>query len=106
VTGDANWLQLASELRGASDGSVSLSLDYAVAQAIPHNPTGVLALIHRGFPLDMICTSPFIEPDPGVAESYERLALAALQSAQGDMAPLAAQCAVGVRLPKESQHGP
>ena len=101
-SGSANWLRVAAELREAADGAASLSLDYAVAQAIPHNPSGVLSLINNGFPLDMVCTSPFIEPEPGVAERYEHRALVALQSVQGSLTPLAAQCAAGIRLPKES----
>src|SRR3990167_8506246 len=80
-SGDAQWLEVARQLAPHSDAGLSLSLDYSVAIALPKAPTRVLALIGHGFELDRVCTSPFIEPDPGVAEAYERRTLVALARA-------------------------
>lgn len=97
-SGDARWLTVAVQLRPFADGAVALSLDYAVARALPKEPRRVLELMHHGF--GNICTSPFIEPNPGVAEAYERQALAALASIKNPLLqPLAGECAKGVRLP-------
>jgi hypothetical protein len=99
-SGDASWLQVATALRPFADGSASLSLDYAVARALPKAPSRVLALVGHGFDVDYICTSPFIEPDPGIAEAYEQQALAALSTVKAPaLAPIAAECSERVRLP-------
>lgn len=95
-SGDPGWLKVAAALRPYSDAGASLSLDYAVALALPKAPVQVLALVGRGFDIDDICTSPFIEPEPGVAEAYERAALAALEGIEG---PNAAECAKRIQLP-------
>ena len=95
-SGDPSWLKIAASLRPFSDAAASLSLDYAVAIALPKAPDRVLALVGHGFNLELICTSPFIEPDPGVAETYERQALAALANIEG---PVAVECAEHIRLP-------
>jgi hypothetical protein len=79
-SGDPQWLEVARRLKGVSDGGASLSLSYAVARAIPAAPSRVLALIDHGFTVDDVCGSPFIEPDPGVADEYKRRALLALRS--------------------------
>ena len=98
-TGDPSWLEVARRLRPVSDAAASLSLNYSVARALPAAPALVLGLVGRGFSIHDICTSPFIEPDPGVAERYEARALNALESLSGSrISALAAQCAEGVRL--------
>jgi hypothetical protein len=100
ASGDATWLRVATALRPFADGGASLSLDYAVAQALPKAPTRVLALVGHGFDVEYICTSPFIEPDPGIAEAYEQRTLAALSKVKVPaLAPIAAECAKRVRLP-------
>jgi hypothetical protein len=99
-SGDPLWLKVATALRPFSDASASLSLDYAVARALPKAPTRVLALIGHGFNIENICTSPFIEPDPGVAETYERQALSTLSKIKTPaIAHIAAECSKQVRLP-------
>jgi len=99
-SGDADWLQVAARLLPFADGATSLSLHYAVARALPKEPNRVLALVGHGFDAGYICTSPFIEPDPGVAEAYERQTLAALASIKDPaLRPIAAECSKGVRLP-------
>jgi hypothetical protein len=68
-------------------------VNFAVARALPANPTGVLRLIDHGFKVDDVCTSPFIEPEPGVAEGYARRAAAALRgSIPKDLDSVRAKC--------------
>jgi hypothetical protein len=99
-SGDPSWLKVALALRPFSDGGASLSINYAVARALPKAPNRVLALVGHGFAVGDICTSPFIEPDPGVAEAYERQALVALSKVKAPaLAPIAAECSKQVRLP-------
>jgi len=101
-SGDATWLSVASALRQFSDAGGSLSLDYAVARALPRAPERVLGLVGHGFAMQRICTSPFIEPAPGVAEAYEQKTLLALSKVKSPaLAPIAAQCAERVRLPAQ-----
>jgi hypothetical protein len=78
-SGDPRWLEVARRLRGVSDASTSLSLNYSVARALPKAPERVLTLIGRGFTVNDVCTSPFIEPEPRVAEEYAKRAEAALR---------------------------
>ncbi|WP_372484763.1 hypothetical protein AB9H29_19140 [Stenotrophomonas sepilia] len=99
-SGDPAWLEVAAALKPFSDAGASLSINYAVAHALPKAPERVLALIARGFKVEDICTSPFIEPDPGVAEAYERRTLAALSRMKGAaLGSVAAECAAQLRLP-------
>lgn len=99
-SGDRAWLEVAAALKPFSDAGASLSINYAVARALPKTPERVLALTTQGFKVEDICTSPFIEPDPGVAEAYERRTLAALSRLKGtSVASVAAECAAQVRLP-------
>lgn len=101
-SGDASWLKVASALRPFSDAGATLTLDFAVARALPKAPERVLALIGHGFDFEFICTSPFIEPEPGVAEAYEQKTLLALSKVKSPaLAPIAAQCAERVRLPAQ-----
>lgn len=97
---DPNWLEVARRLKPASDAASSLSLNYSVARALPTSPTRVLGLVGRGFGVEDICTSPFIEPEAGVAERYEQRALKALADlSDSALRPVAEQCALRIRLP-------
>jgi hypothetical protein len=99
ATGDSQWLEVARRLRSASDAAASLSLDYSVARALPVAPARVLELVDRGFLLADVCTSPYIEPEPGIAEAYEARALQALAGLGGtELGALAERCAAEVRL--------
>lgn len=99
-SGNSLWLNVATAFRPFSDASVSLSLNYAVARALPKEPSRVLALVGHGFSVDDICTSPFIEPDPSVAETYERQALAALSKVGTPaLKSVAVECSKKLRLP-------
>ena len=66
------------KLRAFSDAAASESIDSAFARALPVAPERVLQLMGHGLELNNICGSPFIEPEPGVAELYERKAFDAL----------------------------
>ena len=98
---EPKWLEVAAHLRPVSDGAAALSLNFSVARALPRAPTRVLALVGHGFALEDICTSPYIEPDPGVAEDYQTRALAALATVSDSrLKALVQQCATRVRIPK------
>jgi hypothetical protein len=99
-TGDVQWLEVARRLRSVSDAAASLSLNFSVARALPTAPVRVLQLVGHGFLISDICTSPFIEPEPGVAERYEARALKALATLQDtQLSTRAEECAARVRLP-------
>jgi len=99
-SGDPSWLEVARRLRASSDAGMTLSLNYSVARALPANPTSVLKLINHGFTVDDICTSPFIEPEPGVAESYQRRAVAALRSSiPKDLESVGTECLKRIEEP-------
>ncbi len=67
--GAQDWLQVAALLASASDADSAESLATAAATAIPHNPSGVLAILQTGvLPLspENVCSLPFYsitEPD-------------------------------------------
>jgi hypothetical protein len=97
---EPKWLEIAQRLHPFSDAGSSEDLHNAVARALPKAPERILSLIGPGFEIEFMCTSPFIEPEPGVAEAYERQALAALASVRSPkLRPLAAKCAKLVKLP-------
>ena len=99
--GETKWFGVWLKLREHADGGVSESIDMAFARAIPRAPRSVLRLVGHGLQLDFVCTSPFIEPEPGVAENYEREALRALSRVKDpDLQQVAKDCAKGVRSPK------
>jgi len=99
-SGTDAWLKVATLLKPFSDAGIAESLDYAVARALPNAPVQVLSLVGHGFALEDICTSPFNEPEPGVAEAYQREALRALSSIrEPHLKALATECAKRVKLP-------
>lgn len=103
-SGDPAWLEVAIRLRPFSDAGASEAIDDAVARLLPAQPRRILSLIgHDGFEIGHVCTTPFIEPAPGVAEAYENKTLAALASVRDpDLAYLARECAQRVGLPGRS----
>ena len=48
-SGDPAWLEVAAALKPFSDAGASLSINYAVARALPKAPERVLALTTQGF---------------------------------------------------------
>lgn len=97
--GDPEWLEVWSTLRPYSDGAAAESIDISFARAIPKAPEAVLRLVGHGLELKNICGSPFIEPDPGVAEEYKRKALAALSAVRApELISLAKECSTHVKI--------
>lgn len=76
--GSPEWLAVARQIRPFTDGHASEGLDYSVARALPVAPERVLRLVGHGFSIERICTSPYNEPEEGVAEAFEASALKAL----------------------------
>lgn len=100
ATADPVWLTIALRLREGSDAGTGETLSYALAQALPNAPERVLALVGHGYSVGNLCTSPFIEPAPGVAEAYEAKAVAALQSVTDPaLKTTVDECIKGVTLP-------
>ena len=100
ATADPVWLTIALRLRAGSDADTGETLSRALARALPNAPERVLALLGRGYDVDNLCTSPFIEPAPGVAEAYEAKAIAALQSVTDPaLKTTVDKCIKGVTLP-------
>jgi hypothetical protein len=97
---DPAWLKVAVLLRPFSDAGASEGLDNAVALALPKSPERILSLVGNGFNLELICTSPFFEPEkPGIAEAYERKTLIALSSVhEPRLKVLANECSKRVKL--------
>jgi hypothetical protein len=99
-SGQSKWLHVALLLKPFSDAGFSEDLNYSVALALSKAPRRVLALIGHGFKLEEVCTSPFNEPEPGIAESYEQKALKVLAMVrEPSLKELAAQCAQLVKSP-------
>jgi hypothetical protein len=99
--GEQKWFGVWLKLRPFADGGQSESIDMAFARAIPHAPAAILKLIGNGLELRFVCTSPFIEPDPGVAEQYEVAAIKALSSVRdNELQEVKQQCIRRVQLPK------
>lgn len=76
-TGEKAWLGVARLLAPGSDAASAESLVFSVARALPKSPRQVLSLVAETekdakgqFTVDRICTSPYIEPEPGVSERY------------------------------------
>lgn len=69
--GSPEWLAIAQQIRPFTDAAASEGLDYSVARALPVAPERVLRLVGHGCSIERICTSPFNEPERGVAEVYE-----------------------------------
>lgn len=70
--GDAQWLDVARELRAGTDAVTTTELRFAVARALPISPQEVLNLIDRGFQVEEICIIPFVEADRAVEVDYLR----------------------------------
>lgn len=100
ATADPVWLTIALRLRAGSDAGTGEALSQSLARALPNAPERVLALAGHGYSVGNLCSSPFIEPAPGVAEAYEAKALAALQSVTDPtLKTTVEECIKGVTLP-------
>jgi hypothetical protein len=62
-TGEARWVALAPKLAPGADAGAAEELPISLAFALPKNPRAVLALLSgpNGFPVEDVCSAPFIE---------------------------------------------
>src|SRR5271155_932831 len=62
-TGEARWVALAPKLAPGADAGAAEELPIALAFALPKNPRAVLAVLGgaNGFPVEDVCSAPFIE---------------------------------------------
>ena len=76
-TGDARYVALALKLAPGADAGAAEELPIALAFALPRNPRAVLAVLGpNGFPVEDVCSAPFIEDTvkdiPGYIRRAER----------------------------------
>ena len=76
-TGDSAWLEVADKITPAS-GAAAATLSIALASALPHAPARVLSLLGPKYPVDDVCSIPFLKPEPTLITSYHDEAVAAL----------------------------
>ena len=76
-TGDSAWLEVADKIAPAS-GAAEASLAIALASALPHSPERVLSLLGPKYPVEDICSIPFLKPEPAMITSYHDEAVTAL----------------------------
>jgi len=77
ATGDSAWLDVADKLTPAS-ASAEASLSIALASALPRSPIRVLALLGPKYPVEEVCSIPFLKPEPTLITTYHDEAVAAL----------------------------
>jgi hypothetical protein len=77
ATGDSVWLDVASRLTPPS-ASTEASLAIALASALPHSPSRVLALLGRNYPIEEVCGIPFLRVESSFVVSYHDEAAAAI----------------------------
>jgi hypothetical protein len=85
ATGDSAWLDVADQLTPAS-AAAAASFSIALASALPRSPKRVLAVLGPKYPVDEVCSIPFLKPESTLVMSYHDEAVAALSRV--DSAPL------------------
>jgi hypothetical protein len=85
ATGDSAWLDVAEQLRPAS-AAAAASLSIALASALPRSPQRVLAALGPKYPVEDVCSIPFLKAESTLVTSYHDEAVAALSRV--DSAPL------------------
>ena len=62
-TGEARWVALAPKLAPGADAGAAEELPISLAFALPKNPRAVLEVLSgpNGFPVEDVCSAPFIE---------------------------------------------
>jgi len=88
--GEPRALASYSRLHNTANVEWTEDVDYSVAMALTHDPEGVLAMADTPERFDSFCTSPLIEPEPGVERAFLRDAVKALR-AIGNASPMAAR---------------
>ena len=76
-SGDSSWLEVADKITPAS-GAATASLEIALASALPRAPARVLAMLGPKYPVEDVCSIPFLRPAPALITSYHDEAVAAL----------------------------
>ena len=81
-TGKQAWLDLVPKLQPGTDAGTAEDLAIVLAEALPHNPAGVLRLVVEEdvhtLSLRQVCSIPFIEPTKARVAAYRKRATAAL----------------------------
>lgn len=62
-SGDEKWLNVAVQLKKATDAGTSEQLYLAVGEALEHSPTNVFKIAFPAFTIDMVCTGPDIDDE-------------------------------------------
>ena len=70
ATGDRTWLALVPKLAPGVDAGTATGLEIAIAEALPHNAAGVLALGGNGWSVEDACAYPMIEPTEDETRAY------------------------------------
>ena len=68
--GDEAWLQLVPSILGGADAGWTGSIIVALAEALPRNPEGVLALEGSLVSMKYVCSVPFVEPEDKFIDAY------------------------------------
>jgi len=92
TSGDKDWIRTLNCLRSTpaySNVTVTVSLDIAMATALPKNPQAVLELGFSRVATARACSLPFIEPERAWAAQYVKDTLAALEAIPDDAKMLA-----------------
>jgi hypothetical protein len=77
ATGDTLWLQVASRLTLRS-AAAETSMEMALASALVHAPARVISMLGRKYPLEKVCSIPFLEADTTRVMAYHDSAAAAM----------------------------
>ncbi len=71
-------MALAPKLAPGADAGAAEELPIALAFALPKNPRAVLAVLGGGFPVEDVCSAPFIEGTVKDIPAYVKEAKAAV----------------------------
>ncbi len=98
ASGEAEWLVVSAKMRKVSDAGFTEGILIAMSEALTKNPGPVLKLIGPEFPVDQICSVPFIEPTKAVVKRHVKAVEKALKPIQhGPEAALAKRCLMRVQ---------
>ena len=77
ASGDSAWLDVAQQLTPAS-AAAAASLSIALASALPRSPKRVLATLGPKYPVEDVCSIPFLKAESTLVTSYHDEAVTAL----------------------------
>lgn len=98
ASGEEEWLVVASKIRNVSDAGFTEGIWISMSEALTKNPVAVLKLIGPEFPVEQICSVPFIEPSEARVKRHMKAVEKALKPLQdGPEALLAKRCLVRVQ---------